>query len=291
MPELPEVETVRRGLLATVLGRRVESVEVLSKQSLAPPRPAFDGLIVGHRLAAVARRGKVLIIDLDSDAHLWVHLMMTGQLVVTEHDRTLFAGGHPSRSMLAPMPNMTTRVFFRLSGGRSLFFNDGRRFGRIKLLSTAELGADPFLARLGPEPLGDSFTLASFRSQLQRHRRAPIKPVILDQSVLAGIGNIYADESLHLARLHPRRPAGSLSSAESRRLHEAIRTVIACAIEHGGTSFADYVNSARGQVGYLEQARVFRREGQPCPVCGTPIERIRVAGRSSNICPHCQRAP
>ena len=291
MPELPEVETIRRGLLATVLGRRVESVEVLSRQSLAAPRRAFQDLLVGHRLAAVARRGKVLIIDLDSDAHLWVHLMMTGQLVVTERGCTLFAGGHPSRSMLAPMPNMTTRVFFRLSGGRSLFFNDGRRFGRIKLLSTAELEADPFLARLGPEPLGDSFTLAGFRSQLQRHRRAPIKPVILDQSVVAGIGNIYADESLHLARLHPRRPAGSLSSAESRRLHEAIRTAIACAIEHGGTSFADYVNAARGQVGYLEQARVFRREGQPCPVCGTPIERIRVAGRSSNICPHCQRTP
>jgi formamidopyrimidine-DNA glycosylase len=193
--------------------------------------------------------------------------------------------------MLAPMPNMTTRVVLWLSGGRSLYFNDGRRFGRIRLLSTAELEADPFLARLGPEPLGDSFTVAGFRSQLQRHRRAPVKPVILDQSVVAGIGNIYADESLHLARLHPRRPAGSLSMAESRRLHEAIRTVIGQAIEHGGTSFADYVNATRGQVGYLEQARVFRREGQPCPVCGTPIERIRVAGRSTNICPHCQRAP
>ena len=291
MPELPEVETVRRGLLATVLGWRVESVEVLSKQSLAAPGPALDRQLVGRRLAAVARRGKLLIVDLDSDAHLWVHLMMTGQLVVTEHGRTLFGGGHPSRSMLAPMPNVTTRVVLRLSGDRSLYFNDARKFGRIRLLSTAELEADPFLARLGPEPLGDSFTLAGFRSQLQRHRRAPTKPVILDQSVLAGIGNIYADESLHLARLHPRRQAGSLSMAESRRLHEAIRTVIGQAIEHGGTSFADYVNAARGQVGYLEQARVFRREGQPCPVCGTPIERIRVAGRSTNICTHCQRAP
>ena len=174
MPELPEVETVRRGLLATVLGRRVESVEVLSRQSLAAPRRAFEGLLVGHRLAAVARRGKVLIIDLDSDAHLWVHLMMTGQLVVTERGRTLFAGGHPSRSMLAPMPNMTTRVVFGLSGGRWLFFNDGRKFGRIKLLDSAVLQADPFLARLGPEPLGDSFTLAGFRSQLERHRRAPV---------------------------------------------------------------------------------------------------------------------
>ena len=291
MPELPEVETVRRGLLATVLGRRVESVEVLSEQSLAARRPELDSLVVGHRFTAVARRGKVLIIDLDSDAHLWVHLMMTGQLVVTEHGRTLFAGGHPSRSMLAPMPNMTTRVVFRFSGGRSLFFNDGRKFGRIKLLGTAALAADPFLARLGPEPLGGSFTLAGLRLQLERHRRAPIKPVILDQSVVAGIGNIYADESLHLSRIHPRRRAGSLCMAESRRLHEAIRTIIGLAIEYGGTSFADYVNAARRQVGYLEQARVFRREGQPCPVCGTPIERIRVAGRPTNICPRCQPTP
>lgn len=290
MPELPEVETVRRGLLASVVGLRVESVEVLAQRSLGLPAAALERQLVGRRLTAVARRGKVLIVDLDSDAHLWVHLMMTGQLVVTEHGCTLFAGGHPSRSMLAPMPNPTTRAIFRLAGKRSLFFNDGRRFGRIRLLSSSELEADPFLARLGPEPLGETFTLAGFRSQLQRHHRAPIKPVIMDQSVVAGIGNIYADESLHLARLHPRRPAGSLSTAESRRLRRAIRTVIAQAIEHGGTSFADYVNTARGEVGYLEQARVFRRKGEPCLLCGTPIERIRVAGRSTNICPHCQHA-
>ena len=150
MPELPEVETVRRGLRGTVLGRRVESVEVLSRQSLAVPGPALERQLVGRRLAAVARRGKVLIIDLDSDAHLWVHLMMTGQLVVTEHSRTLFAGGHPSRSMLAAMPNVTTRVVLRLSGGRSLFFNDARRFGRIRLLSTGSskpTRSSPALAR------------------------------------------------------------------------------------------------------------------------------------------------
>ena len=115
--------------------------------------------------------------------------------------------------------------------------------------------------------------------------------MILNQSVLAGIGNIYADEALHLARLHPRRLAGSLSMAESRRLRDSIRTVIGLAIEHGGTSFAGYVNAARGQTGYLEQARVFQREGQPCPVCATPIERISVAGRGTNVCPHCQPGP
>lgn len=291
MPELPEVETIRRGLVATVLGRHIEAVEVLSEKTLAATRPELDSLIVGHRLTGVDRRGKLLLAHLDGGAHLLIHPMMTGQLVVTERGRTLFAGGHPTRSLLEPMPNATTRVAVRLAGGRVLFFNDQRRFGRIRLVDSATLAADRFLAGMGPEPLGDAFTLAAFRAQLARHSRAPVKAVILDQSVVAGIGNIYSDESLHLARVHPRRPAGSLSAAESRRLHEAIGTIIGLAVEHGGTSFAGYVNEARGRTSYLAQARVFRREGRPCPVCGSRIERIRVAGRGTNVCPHCQPAP
>jgi formamidopyrimidine-DNA glycosylase len=290
VPELPEVENIRRGLIATVVGRRVEAVDVLSESSLAVPRATLESLVTGYRLIGVARRGKLLVIDLDSGAHLLAHPMMTGQFVVTEHSRTLFAGGHPSRSMLGPMPNATTRVVFALSGERLLFFNDARKFGRIRLLDSESLQADQFLRRLGPEPLEDSFTLARFRSQLHRHRRAPIKAVILNQSVVAGIGNIYADESLHLARLHPARPAGSVTPPGSRRLHHAIKSVLGLAIESGGTSFADYADRARAPAGYLAKARVFRRQGQPCPVCGTPILRIRVAGRATNVCPHCQPA-
>lgn len=289
MPELPEVETIRRGLTATTLGRLVEGVDVLWAGSLTAAPKDVDRLVVGHRIVEVRRRGKLLIVDLDSAAHLLVHPMMTGQLVVVDDGRTLFAGGHPSRSMLEAMPNRTTRVVFRLDGGRVLYFNDGRKFGRIRLVDDVRLESDPFLVRLGPEPLGDGFTLRGFRSQLARHARAPIKAVLLNQTAVAGIGNIYADESLHLARVHPQRPAGGLTSGESRRLRDAIETTLALAVEHGGTSFADYVNDARGRDSYLAHARVFRRQGLPCLVCGTTIERLRVAGRGTNVCPHCQQ--
>jgi len=288
MPELPEVETIRRGLTATVLGRRVERVGALWHASL---RGTIEGGLVGRHLIGIRRRGKLLVGDLSDGGHVLVHLMMTGQLVVVEDGRILFAGGHPTRSMLGPMPNRTTRVILELTGGRVLYFNDQRKFGRLWLVDDAGLAADPFLARLGPEPLEPAFTLSAFRAQLRRHARAPVKAVLLNQTVVAGIGNIYADESLHLARVHPGRKAASLSSAESRRLRAAIRTTLALAVESGGTSFAEYVNAARGRQGYLTQARAFRREGLPCVVCGTTMKRIRVAGRGTTVCPRCQRSP
>lgn len=288
MPELPEVETIRLGLAATVLDRRIEQVGVLWRPSLSG---RVDGGLAGRTLIGIRRRGKLLVVDLGDGGHLLVHLMMTGQLVVVGDGQMLFAGGHPTRSMLGPMPNGTTRVILRLAGGRVVYFNDQRKFGRLRLVDDAGLAADRFLARLGPEPLGPGFTVSAFRAQLRRHARAPVKAVLLDQTVVAGIGNIYADESLHLARVHPGRPAAGLSAAESRRLHAAVRSTLALAVESGGTSFAEYVNTARGRQGYLTHARAFRREGLPCVVCGTTMERIRVAGRGTNICPHCQRAP
>jgi formamidopyrimidine-DNA glycosylase len=291
VPELPEVELVRRGLSATVTGRRVQGVEVRSPTAVAVRPADFERALVGRRLRRIDRRGKVLIVSLGPAGYMLVHPMMTGQFVVTEGDRILFAGGHPSRSMLEPMPNQTTRVIFRLGGRRTLHFNDGRKFGRIRLAGPGGLESDPFLGRLGPEPLSDAFTVGGFRAQLERHRRAPIKAVILDQSVVAGVGNIYADESLHLARIHPRRTAGALSATEARRLRQAIQRILAAAIDSGATSFADYADPERAPTGYLARARVFRRQGQPCPVCGTPIERLRVAGRGTNVCPHCQPAP
>ena len=281
------MDTLRRGLSATVLGARITGVEMLWRPVIAAQDGLVD-LLVGRRLEAVRRRGKALIVDLDQDLHLLMHLKMTGQLVVVRRGVTVLAGGHPSPSLLGPMPNPTTRAVVGLSGGRVLFFNDQRKFGWIRVLDTRGLRADPFLSRLGPEPLCEHFSLAVFRARLAAHPRALVKTALLDQSTVAGLGNIYTDEALHRARIHPRRRCGGLAGEETRRLHAAIRATLRGAVEHGGTSFAGYVNAFRGQGSYLARARVFGRAGQPCRVCGTPIERIRVAGRSTNVCPHCQ---
>ena len=213
---------------------------------------------------------------------------MTGQFVVAEHGTSVFAGGHPSWAELGPMPNATTRVVFTLSADTVLYVNDARKFGWIRLVDTSSLASEEFLARLGPEPLSDAFTPRSLRERLAHHQRASIKAVILDQSTVAGVGNSYADEALHLARIDPRRSAGGLTVTEVARLHAAIRSMIGGAVEHGGTSFVEYVNAFRGTGTYLAQARLFQRAGLPCPVCATPIQRIRVAGRGTSICPHCQ---
>ncbi len=289
MPELPEVEIVRRGLDATVRGARVEAVQALWPPFVEASPARVRTAVIGHRIRAAQRRGKLLIVDLDHDFHLLVHLKMTGQVVVHRRGRAVLAGGHPTPDILGPMPNPSTRAVFTLSGSRTLFVNDLRKFGRIRVVSTAELANDPFLLRLGPEPLSDDFTDAVLRAHLARHRSAPIKAALLDQTTIAGLGNIYVDECLHMAGIDPRQPTGSITPAQVRRLHDAIQTVLRDAIEHGGTSFASYVNEARRRETFLAHARLFGRQGQPCVVCGTPIERIRVAGRGTNRCPHCQR--
>jgi formamidopyrimidine-DNA glycosylase len=289
VPELPEVETLRRGLATVLPGRCVLCVQILDGKVTAGSPDITGPCVVGHRIGRVSRRGKVLIVPLDGSGSLLVHPKMTGQLIVTVAGATKVAGGHPTPSMLRPMPNLTTRAVVRLDQGTCLYYNDARRFGWIRLASPDPCATDPFLRRLGPEPLAEEFTVAALRASLTRHARAPVKAVLLDQSVVAGIGNVYVDEILHHARIHPARLAGSLRPAEAHRLHAAIRTVLGTAIETGGTSFAGYVNEFRGRAGYLDHAEVFRRQGRPCGVCGTPIVRTRVAGRPTNFCPHCQQ--
>lgn len=289
MPELPEVETVRRGLDATVRGARIDAVDVLWPPFVQATPAELEVAVIGHRIVGARRRGKLLILDLDHDWHLLVHLKMTGQIVVHRRGRAVFCGGHPTTSILGPMPNDWTRAVFTLSGSRTLFVNDQRKFGRIRVVDAAGLAADPFLRQLGPEPLSDGFTVPVLQARLARHRSAPIKAALLDQRTIAGLGNIYVDESLHLAGIDPRQPTASLTRSQVRRLHKAIRVVLGDAVDHGGTSFAGYVNDARNRDTYLAHARLFGRQGQPCPMCGTLIQRIRVAGRGTNLCPRCQR--
>ena len=292
MPEGPEVETIRRGLELGIVGETISGVSVLWQKSFDVPTVFIDQYVTGAQVLHVERRGKVLIVNLSTGHTMLFHLKMTGQMVLVKRDGERFAGGHPSESMRSELPDRSTKVIFDFVSGDKLFFNDFRKFGWVKLVPTPEVILDPLVARLGPEALGPEFTVSFFKTQLDRHQRAPIKPTILDQATVAGVGNIYADESLHLARIHPMRLAGSLSAAEMKRLHAAIRAIIALGIEHGGTSFSRYVNALGGKGDYLEHARVFRRDGLPCPVHpGTLIVKLRVAGRGTHICPVCQKQP
>jgi len=290
MPEGPEVETIRRGLELGIVGQKIAGLEVLWDGSFVVPEDERQRWLIGATVTHVERHGKVLVLRLDNGRALLFHLKMTGQVVLEKADGERFAGGHPSESMASGLPDRSTRVVFEFETGDRMYFNDQRKFGWIKLVAAAEVMRDALVARLGPEALSDGFNVTYLSEQLQRHAKAPVKAVILDQSTVAGIGNIYADESLHLARIHPARLAGSLTPGEVKRLHAAIREIMALGIEHGGTSFAHYVNSLGGKGDYLEHARVFRRQGQPCPVHPeTLVQKIRVAGRGTHICPKCQK--
>lgn len=291
MPELPEVETIRRGLAETIVGLRITDVEVLNPKSFPDDAELIDEFVIGATVTELDRRAKVLIMHLNRNHSLLFHLKMTGQMVLVKSGGERYAGGHPSRSMAHALPDRSTKVIFRLSDGSTLYFNDQRIFGWIKLVPTAEVPNDSLIMRLGPEPLTDAFTLGGFEKVLARRKGSPIKAVILDQSTVSGIGNIYADEALHLAKIHPATRTGDLEPVQVKRLYEAIKTILALAVQYGGTSFSHYVDSLGGKGDYFENARVFKRQGLTCPVCGTVIIKTRVAGRGTHLCPKCQKAP
>ncbi|MEX0919779.1 MAG: bifunctional DNA-formamidopyrimidine glycosylase/DNA-(apurinic or apyrimidinic site) lyase [Candidatus Saccharimonadales bacterium] len=290
MPELPEVETIKRGLEDSLKGQTIKEVEILWSKSMPVDRLDIEKLIIDTKVINIRRRGKVLIIDLSSEYSLLIHLKMTGQVVLDipkSQDGSRFGGGHPTKSLMAKLPDNSTRVIIDLSRGHRLFFNDQRKFGWIKLIKTKDIDKQQLLRSMGPEPLDKNYTLDSFSSSLRKTSRA-IKAAILDQSVIAGVGNIYADESLHMAKIHPLRKANSLSSTEIERLYSAIPLIMETSLNYGGTSFTNYVNANGLKGNYLDNARVFRREGELCDECGGIITKIRVAGRGTHLCSNCQ---
>lgn len=286
MPELPEVETVRRGLQTLIVGKTIASVVSDTPKSFPNDAKAVDQFLVGAVMTAVHRRAKVLIINLSTDYSLVIHLKMTGQLVYVGETR--FGAGHPSRSLIDTLPDKSTRVTFLFHDGTQLFFNDQRKFGWVKLVPTLEVMESDFMRRVGPEPLLDTFTSADFSQRLVRRPRTTIKAALLDQSVIAGVGNIYADESLWGARIHPRRLVSSLTNKEQEALYTELRAVMNLAIEKGGSSNHTYVNADGEKGKYMDFARVFRCEGLHCPRCDAIIEKSRVAGRGTHTCPVCQ---
>ncbi len=284
MPELPEVETIRRGLskcLVKEKGGKILNVEVLEKRSfIGSPTEA-----IGARVTRMRRRGKALIFDLSNDKTLICHLRMTGQMIWVGDER--FAGGHPSDNFIDELPNKQTRVIVDLEKGK-LFFNDQRKFGFIKVVPTVEVEKDAFIRKLAKEPW--EMTGRELFEKLQRHKGALIKSVILDQTIVAGIGNIYADEALYFAMINPTRRAGSVSEEEAEKLIEGARVVMDRSLKAGGSTIRNYVKSDGTKGDYLELfAEVFNREGKKCRRCGTEIKKIKVGGRGTHYCPKCQK--
>lgn len=290
MPELPEVETVRIGLAQLLPGREIAAIDFDWPKSFPNAEGDVRQFAVGAEIVAVKRRAKVLLIELSSKYSLVVHLKMTGQLVFRSSSER-FGAGHPNSSLVAELPNKSTRVTISFADSSKLFFNDQRKFGWMRLLPTAEVINLDFFKKVGPEPLGAGFTWQDLRERLLRRKNTSVKAALLDQTVIAGVGNIYADEALWGAKIHPATIVGTLTAAKFHALYDELVYVLKLAIEKGGSTDRNYVDAAGKRGSYLSFARVFRREGQACPRCGHTIEKIRVAGRGTHICPHEQRLP
>lgn len=286
MPELPEVETVRRGLSALIIGKTIKSEQHDTPKGF-PNAPAdVAAFMINATITDVRRRAKVLLIDLSTDYTLVIHLKMTGQLVY--RGEQVFGAGHPNESLIGELPDRSTRVTVEFSDGSHLYFNDQRKFGWMRLMPTLEVPNIDFMKKVGPEPLETDFTDEEFAARFTRRGKTSIKAALLDQTVVAGVGNIYADESLWGAKIHPKRLVNTITPDEFTLLYTELRAVMNLAIEKGGSTDKNYVNAEGKRGSYMDFARVFRREGQTCPRCGTEIIKFKAAGRGTHICPVCQ---
>lgn len=272
MPELPEAETIVRGLRPRIVGRTIARVRVVHADVLRAPATELLPCVEGREVMAVERRGKNVVLVLSGNRRLVVNLGMTGRLSTEEGGAEV---GHPA-------------VVFDFADGGGLVFDDTRRFGTVECMDPAEWNV--FDARLGIEPLSRRFTARKLH-ELLSGSRSPLRSWLLDQGRVAGVGNIYAVESLWRARLHPRRPARSLDLSEARRLHRALRRVLRSAVEAGGTTIRDYRDAGGGRGAFGGRLAAYGREGEPCLRCSTSVERLVFGNRSAFLCPRCQPAP
>ncbi len=286
MPELPEVETIKRELKKSLLGKKIAQVKILSAKQFVG---RLDK-IIGARVIDVWRQAKLLGIELNNGFTVLTHLKLTGQLVFVANQKTsaVVKMPHPLPFADNKLPGKTTRIIIKFEDGSRLFFNDLRKFGWMKVVENRKLKAENLL--YGPEPLEKSFTLDYLKNIFAKTRRA-IKIVLMDQTKIAGLGNIYANEALFKAGIDPRRPANTLKEGEIRALKEAIVSILKEAIKDRGTSAADdaYIQVNARPGGYQKKLKVYQREGQPCFRCHYPIQRIKLGGRSAFFCPHCQK--
>ena len=282
MPELPEVETIARRLASKLIGRSIKSIEVLRSKSWQ----GKNELLIGRAIKNIRRQAKILIIEFDqSSDSLLIHLKMTGQLIHVDKNKTKVGGGHPTADWVEDLPGKHTRVILQLDDSSTLYFNDMRVFGWMKVVTEAEKIKE--LSAYGPDIIDSSLTAEGFFQQLQKKSQS-IKQVIMDSAFIAGVGNIYACDGLHLAGISPTRSAKSLDLNDSNRLLESLQSVISRGIELGGATIQNYKN-VDGLAGkYQHERRVYAREREPCIVCGQPILRIKQGGRSTFWCKNCQ---
>lgn len=282
MPELPEVETVVRKLRDLVVGKTIETIDVLNQKS-------FTGnisQIEGRTIADVKRRAKIINIVIDDDLHLLTHLKMTGQYILQDGEQRA-GGGHPSSDWVDNLPSRHTRVIFYFTDGSKLFFNDMRKFGWIRQHS--KLQKDQVYAKLGPDVIEDELTADYLSRQLER-RTIPIKQAIMMNQILCGVGNIYACDSLNDAKISPFRPSNSLSKEEISELVSSMKRIVNMAIERGGTTFDGMYVDVDGMAGsYQDDVLTYGREGKNCYNCGTLLRKEKLGGRGTYYCPSCQK--
>lgn len=288
MPELPEVETLARGLHKHVLGKTITRVEVRDRKKFRGTPAQLRKFVLGQKIIGIERWAKWLGLRLNSQYTFIIHLKMTGQLLY-DNGQPKFLGGHTMGKEQTLLPNSHTRVIFHFSDNSRLFFQDMRKFGYVELYSPTELIEYFSLKKLAFEPIQRQFTFNYFSEQLTRHPATSIKSVLLNQSTVAGLGNIYADDTCWLARIKPMRRVSSLTVTEQRAVFTASRQILREAIRLGGTSFSHFYQ-VDGRIGsYWAKRKVYGRTSEPCLRCKTPIKKTRCAGRGTHYCPNCQR--
>lgn len=284
MPELPEVETITNDLKKKLLNKRIIAIEVRLPKIIKGDPGLFQKVLKGSEFLDIDRRGKLMIFTLKNKQFLLIHLKMTGQLVYREKGRTI-AGGHSQKSMGLDLPNKYSHVIFTFADQSQLFFNDLRQFGYLRLVNQAEL--TQVLAKFGVEPLGPDFTFLKWQQLLQNKKRN-IKAFLLDQSLIAGIGNIYADEILFASHVHPKRRTQTLSATEQKAIFENTKKILQKAVNQRGTTFNNYVDADGKKGNFKNFLQVYKKEGQPCAICGKSIQKTKIAGRGTRFCPKCQ---
>ncbi len=293
MPELPEVETIKLGLSKKIIGQKIKTIRILNPKTFqdsdGKPFDFAQGLH-GKVVLNIWRKAKVLGIDLEGNLTLLFHLKMSGQLIYipSKTDHKSFIGGHPTPEMSGEMPVKSTRVIFEFDDGSKLYFNDQRKFGWIRVVKSSELRDQSFLRKLGPEPLEKGFTWKTLKSSIVNHKSQPVKVAIMDQSVVAGVGNIYASEACFIAGIDPRTKVGELNDLQFKKLHQGIIQSLKAGIKYGGSTKTHFVN-AEGKKGYfLDYAFVYGRDQDICKKCGNLIHKIKLGGRGTYFCAHCQ---